>query len=739
MTVLSRLSLLGRVQSHDIFSLTRTFKQNYVLHLTYKPKPTSHQNYIRIHSVVSRVFNNCRKHKFTNVGKNLASIGPAFLPALLSATALYYRQGLASKAKCKTQDRRIGLDMDENVQDPPFNWSLFFEFLRPQFWLIVGAVVAAIVVAGLNVLIPRILGEFIDVLSTMGILGGRPGGAVAVSKGAGDSGSSKFLSSNFLEKIKGPSIVLIGTYVAQGFFTFCYITFLSFAGENIASDMRKRLFASLLVQDIAFFDEHKTGELLSRLTTDVQDFKSSFKSCISQGFRSLAQALGCVVSLYMISPQLTCLLGTVIPILVLTGSYIGSGLRRLSKKAQHQVAKSSAVADEAIGNIRTVRAFAMEDREKDLFNEETDKATKLNKQLGYSIGAFQGLSNIALNGIVLGVLCAGGSLMADSHLRPGDLMAFLVAAQTIQRSLSQLSLLFGQAIRGMGAGSRVFEYIEKQPTIPLSGRPDGYKMGLDDFSGDISFEDVCFSYPTRPEQTILKNFSFNAPAGKMVALVGESGGGKSTVTALLERFYDVDGGSIKIDGVDIRCYDPSWLRGEAVGLINQEPILFATSVLENIRYGRPAALDHEVKEAAKMANAHNFIKNFPAGYDTVLGERGVTVSGGQKQRIAIARALLKNPKILILDEATSALDAESERIVQEALDKAVKGRTVLVVAHRLSTIKSADVIAVIDKGVIKEMGDYESLMAKGGRFARLMQKQTDVDEENGSDKEKGGG
>lgn len=446
----------------------------------------------------------------------------------------------------------------------------------------------------------------------------------------------------------------------------------------------------------------------------------------------MAQALGCIVSLYTISPQLTGLLGTVIPALVLIGSYIGSGLRHLSKKAQHQVAKSSAVANEAVGNIRTVRAFAMEDKEKALFDEEANEATKLNKKLGLSIGAFQGLSNTALNGIVLGVLCVGGSLMADSHLKPGDLMAFLVAAQTIQRSLAQLSLLFGQAIRGMSAGSRVFEYIELQPQIPLKGDEDAVKMNLDDFVGNVVFDGVSFSYPTRPEQEVLRNFSFHAPAGKMVALVGESGGGKSTVTALLERFYDVNSGSIKIDDVDIRRYDPSWLRGSAIGLINQEPVLFATTVLENIRYGKPSATDVEVKEAARNANAHDFIESFPSGYNTILGERGVTVSGGQKQRIAIARALLKNPRILILDEATSALDAESERIVQEALDKVVEGRTVLVVAHRLSTIKNADIIAVIDKGVIKELGNYETLMTRGGRFARLMQKQKDNQNEDES-------
>jgi len=245
--------------------------------------------------------------------------------------------------------------------------------------------------------------------------------------------------------------------------------------------------------------------------------------------------------------------------------------------------------------------------------------------------------------------------------------------------------------------------------------------------GDVEFRNVRFSYPTRSDQVILNDFNLKLPAGKVIALVGSSGGGKSTVAALLERFYDVQEGSVTIDGYDIRSLDPTWLRGRAIGFINQEPILFATSIMENIRYGKPTATDEEVREVARLANADSFIQKFPQSYQTVVGERGVTISGGQKQRIAIARAILKNPSILILDEATSALDAESERVVQEALNKVAAGRTVLIVAHRLSTIQNADIIAVVANGSIAEVGTHQSLMKQQGQYYRLIRQQQSGD------------
>jgi len=331
------------------------------------------------------------------------------------------------------------------------------------------------------------------------------------------------------------------------------------------------------------------------------------------------------------------------------------------------------------------------------------------------------MANFAINGIVLLVLYTGTVLIDSKEMAAGDLMSYLVATQSIQKSLATISVLFGQVVRGMSSGARVFEYMEIRPTMRLSG---GLRIPKESIKGHISFSDVKFSYPTRPDQVVIHNLNLDIAPGKTVALCGSSGSGKSTIAALIERFYDVEGGSILIDGVNIKDLDPSWVRGELIGYINQEPTLFATTVMENIRYGSPDATDQEVYEAAKRANANDFIKGFPQGYNTMVGERGTTVSGGQKQRIAIARALLKNPRILILDEATSALDAESERIVQDALDKLIKGRTVIVIAHRLSTIQNADLIAAISKGKIIELGSHADLLQKNGLYADLIRRQT---------------
>ncbi|CAB3387083.1 Hypothetical predicted protein [Cloeon dipterum] len=525
---------------------------------------------------------------------------------------------------------------------------------------------------------------------------------------------------NFALAIQAPAMKLVKLYLAQSVFTFAYIYMLSSVGERVAAQLKKELFASILRQDISFFDKHRTGEIVNRLTTDIQDFKSSFKLCISQGLRSFTQIVGCAASIMFISPQMTVGMLLVMPSIVVVGTIFGSVLRKFSREAQIQIAQSTCVCEEAISNMRTVRAFAMESQEQELFARETDLACKLNERLGLGIGLFQGGTNFFLNGLVLGTLWVGGKLIASNQIEAGDLMAFLVASQTIQRSVAQLSLLFGHLVRGLGAGARVFEYIELEPNVPLTG---GKKIPYHSLFGDVSFENVTFSYPTREGQPVLKDFSLKVPAGKVIAIVGSSGGGKSTIASLLERFYEVDEGRITLDDFDIRKLDPSWLRGRAIGFINQEPVLFATSIMENIRYGRPNATDLEVIAAARLANADGFINSFPLGYNTVVGERGATISGGQKQRIAIARALLKNPSILILDEATSALDTESERIVQEALDQVVHGRTTIVIAHRLSTIRNADIIAVVANGHVVELGDDISLRRKRGLYWTLVQQQ----------------
>ncbi|XP_027430386.2 mitochondrial potassium channel ATP-binding subunit isoform X3 [Zalophus californianus] len=539
-----------------------------------------------------------------------------------------------------------------HVGESRFNWKLFWQFLRPHLLVLGAAIVLALGAALVNVQIPLLLGQLVEI----------------VAKYTRDHVGS------FLTESRHLSTYLLILYGVQGLLTFGYLVLLSRIGERMAVDMRRALFSNLLQQDIAFFDAKKTGQLVSRLTTDVQEFKSSFKLVISQ----------------------------------------------LSRQCQEQVARATGVADEALGNIRTVRAFAMEHREEERYGAELEESRCKAEELGRGIALFQGLSNIAFNCMVLGTLFIGGSLVAGQQLTGGDLMSFLVASQTVQRSMANLSVLFGQVVRGLSAGARVFEYMTLSPCIPLSG---GCCVPREHLRGAITFHNVSFSYPCRPGFPVLRDFTLTLPPGKIVALVGQSGGGKTTVASLLERFYDPTAGVVTLDGRDLRTLDPSWLRGQVIGFISQEPVLFGTTIMENIRFGKLGATDEEVYAAAREASAHEFITSFPEGYNTLVGERGATLSGGQKQRLAIARALIKQPAVLILDEATSALDSESERVVQEALDRASAGRTVLVIAHRLSTVRGAHHIVVMAHGQVCEVGTHEELLKKGGLYAELIRRQ----------------
>ncbi|XP_068196806.1 mitochondrial potassium channel ATP-binding subunit [Antennarius striatus] len=616
-------------------------------------------------------------------------------PAVLTVSARLF----SHVAYCEADvNKNNSLEVVAKNEIPDFKWHILWEFVKPQMFALIGAVVLAFGAAILNIKIPLMLGELVNVVAHY----------------------LREQTMNYAQKIRGPALKLLGLYGLQGLLTSGYILLLSRVGERVAADMRKTLFASLLRQDVAFFDATRTGHLVNRLTADVQEFKSSFKLVISQGLRSITQTVGCFVSLYVISPKLTGLTVIVLPCLVGTGALIGSFLRKLSRLAQEQVSKATGVADEALGNVRTVKAFAMEEWEVQLYSYEVDKSCEMNENLGSGIAVFQGLSNVALNSIVLGTIFAGGKLIASNEMSPGDLMSFLVASQTIQRSLASISTLFGQMVRGLSSGARVFEYLALKPTISLSG---GGRIPYHSLMGRVDFLDISFRYPTRPGHQVLKKFNLTLPPCKTVAIVGESGGGKSTVASLLERFYDPTSGVIMVDGLDIRTLDLSWLRGQVIGFINQEPVLFGSSIMENIRFGKPEATDAEVINAAMQANAHRFITGFPDGYNTVVGERGVTLSGGQKQRIAIARALIKNPTILVLDEATSALDAESEWVVQEALDRATRGRTVLIIAHRISTIQGADLICVMSNGCIVEAGTHLELLSKGGVYSDLIRRQ----------------
>ena len=497
----------------------------------------------------------------------------------------------------------------------------------------------------------------------------------------------------------------------------------------MAMEIRRDLFQNILMQDIEFFDKNRSGELVNRISTDVQDFKSSFKQTISQGLRSIAQLIGGSISLFLISSQLACIALVSIPSAILIGSLLGRKLRELSKKSQAQNEKATSVCAEALGNSRTVKSCAAEHIELMFFEQEVEESKNLSQNLGIGIALFQAMTNMFLNCMVLGTLYFGGHLMSSNSISAGELMAFLVASQNIQRSLAQGSILMGNVIRGLTAGARVFEYMIVEPKIDLiSGRV----IDDNDLRGEIRFENVNFSYPSRPDQVVLKDFSLTLKSGQTVALVGMSGSGKSTVAQLLERFYEPSSGAIYLDDIKLNELSPLWLRNDVIGYIDQQPILFACSILDNIRYGRENATIDEIIEVSKKSQSHDFIERLPDKYATQVGERGAQLSGGQRQRVSIARALIKEPIVLILDEATSALDSNSEAEVQKALDCAIVNRTTLIIAHRLSTIKNADLIVLVDNGRIKEKGTHDELMKKKGLYYELVRQQERKDNDDRS-------
>eukprot|EP01135_Chromosphaera_perkinsii_P009648 Nk52_evm98s1810 gene=Nk52_evmTU98s1810 len=609
-------------------------------------------------------------------------------------------QDLSEYSEPEEKENDFRNDNASELIEEDMGLNFLLSMIKDDWGLLLVSVIASFGAAVMNIKIPMLLGGLINCIEEY-----------LVNKGPSETVSFTIFW--------GPASKLLICYVIQGLLTAAYIAFLSFVGERMALRLRYSLYSSLIYQDISFFDTHNSGEIVTRITTDIQDFKSSFKQCVSQGLKSITQFIGSFLALCLVSPKLTLLLGIVVPLMVGSGSAIAYGLRSKSKEAQNQISKVSAHAQETISQVRTVRAFAMEEKECELFSNDLEKCKNLNEELGIGIGIFQGLSNFAINSMTMVVLYYGGYLVLKHEITSGELMSFLVSTQSVQRSLGSLSILFGQVVRGLTAYNRVVDYIKILPSIT-----DSEGIEISNPEGTISFKDVSFHYPSRPLQNVLDKLNLEIPTGKVVALCGPSGGGKSTIASLIERFYDPDQGHVCIDGHPLPTISSKWLRGHLIAYINQEPALFATTIIENIRYGKPDATDEEVFEAAKMANADKFIRDFPKGYHTILGERGVTVSGGQRQRIAIARALLRNPKVLILDEATSALDAESERLVQEALDTLMRGRTVLVIAHRLSTIQNADSIAVIVKGKIVEFGNHRDLLRRRGVYADLISKQS---------------
>jgi ABC transporter fused permease/ATP-binding protein len=491
----------------------------------------------------------------------------------------------------------------------------------------------------------------------------------------------------------------------------------SVAGERIVARLREQVYRRILDQELAFFDAHRTGELISRLTSDTTVVQNAVSSNVSKALFSLAQALGALAFLTYTSARLTLLMLAVVPAMAFSAVTYGRRQRRLARDVQDALADATEVAEETIAGIRTVRAFAAEPAEGSRYARALGKAMALARGRIIAGGTFMTVASFSSYAAAALVFWYGGRLVLRDQISVGQLASFLMYTHILAFSLGGLGDLWTEFMRAIGAAERVFELIDREPTIPFHGGETPARA-----DGAVTLAGVCFSYPTRAQVTVLDEVDLRIEAGELVALVGPSGSGKSTVASLLLRFYDPLEGRVLLDGRDVRALDPRWLRAQ-VGTVAQEPVLFSTSVAENIRYGRPSASDAEVEVAARAANAHTFVSQFPQGYQTLVGERGVQLSGGQKQRVAIARAVLKNPRLLILDEATSALDSESEHAVREALERLMRGRTTLIIAHRLATVVGADRVVVLDRGRIVQSGPHARLVAEEGLYRRLMERQ----------------
>ena len=486
-------------------------------------------------------------------------------------------------------------------------------------------------------------------------------------------------------------------------------------GERVVADIRKAVFDRVITLSPAFYERIMTGEILSRITTDTTVIQSVIGSSVSVALRNVLLLIGGMALMLYTSAKLTGLVLLIVPAVIIPIIVLGRRLRKLSRENQDWIAASSGSASESLGAVQTVQAFTQETAIAKSFNEVTEKAfAAASRRIGTRAVMTVIVIFLIFSGVV-GVLWIGARDVQSDVMTPGQLVQFLIYAILVAGAVGALSEIWGELQRAAGATERLIELLETEDTVKDPAKPVALPKPA---KGAIAFEDVSFYYPSRPEHAALNGVSVDIKAGETVALVGPSGAGKSTIIQLLLRFYDPETGRITIDGLDLREMARRDFR-QAIALVPQDPVIFATSARENIRFGRPGATDAEVEEAAKAAAAHDFLLALPEGYETYVGERGVMLSGGQKQRIAIARAILRDAPILLLDEATSALDAESERAVQQAVERMAADRTTLIVAHRLATVKKADRILVFENGQIVAEGSHKDLVAEGGLYARL--------------------
>jgi len=572
------------------------------------------------------------------------------------------------------------------------------KFIAPYKWYFIGGLILLVLGGSTFVFVPKIIGEM---------------GNVATGE------SSWPLTLGQLGMLLG------GLAVLQSMMSFVQILLFTKVSESGMADLRTAVFQKLITLPIPYYDERRVGEMTSRITNDVSTLSSLFSFTLAQFVRQLVTLIGSIIMIGLMSPKLSLIMLSTLPLIVLLVRFVGGRVRRLSKARQDVLAKSNVIVEENLHSIQIVKAFVNEFFEKNRYGGMVQNVVDASMKLAFARGGLVVIIFGMLFGSLFFVVYMGMVMVQNGGLSLGDFLAFAMYTMVVAGAIGSLGGIYEQVLTALGATERVREILNEPSEIDVIG------AALTDdqrFQGVIEYENIEFTYPTRPDIEVLKGISLKIQEGKKVAFVGASGSGKSTLVRLLLRFYEPTGGQLLIDGKAATDYDLATYR-QNMAIVPQEVILFGGTIRENILYGKPEATNEEVMEAAEKANAWEFISTFPEALETIVGERGVQLSGGQRQRIAIARAILRNPSILLLDEATSALDAESERVVQDALNVLMEGRTSIIIAHRLATIRDVDCIYVLDKGQVIEQGTHTELsLIEDGAYSNLARLQFDLNE-----------